>query len=30
MTATAATVFIFTIPKHNLVLTGKTIPSAKQ
>ena len=29
MTATAATAFIFTIPKHSLVITGKATPSAK-
>ncbi|MCX5670647.1 MAG: DUF6288 domain-containing protein [Planctomycetota bacterium] len=30
MTATAATAFIFTIPKHSLVITGKAIPSGNQ
>ena len=30
MTASAVTAFIFTIPKHNLVITGKTIPSGNQ
>ena len=29
MTATAAAAFIFTIPKHSLVLTGKATPSVK-
>jgi hypothetical protein len=29
MTATAAAAFIFTIPKHSLVLTGKRLTSAK-
>ena len=29
MTATATAAFIFTIPKHSLVLTGKAAPSAK-
>ena len=30
MTATAPVAFMLSIPKHSLVLTGKTIPSAKQ
>jgi len=29
MTATSAAAFIFTIPKHSLVLTGKVVPSGK-